>query len=179
MSKKTGIPRARYSLENYMGVPLKKGQRLLLEMMRERGEMPARMVEELEQIHLGKAKNPAFDDADSMFVNKEGEVEEIHCNPNHPMNIKMSYFRKKLGEAFGITYFMYVCAYQNQGEKNLNPEEKKKAEETCKYALEEHRKRLDREERSDRGKLPKKQLIEDMKKDKLSSQELKDSEILT
>lgn len=184
MSKKTGIPKARYSLKNYMGVPLKKGQRLLLEMMRERGEIPARMREELEQIHLGKAKNPAFDDADSLIVNEKGEVEQVYYNPNHPMNIKMCYFRKKLGKAFGITYFMYVCAYQNRGEKNLNPEEKKRAEETCKYALEEHRKRLDGEERLDRGKLPQKQLIEELREDnkgrnhKAFLQKMRDNKIL-
>jgi len=184
MIKKTGIPKARYSLKNYMGVPLKKGQRLLLEMMRERGEMPAKMTEELEQIHLGKAKNPAFDDADSLIVNEDGEVERVYYNPNHPVNIKMRYFRKKLGKAFGITYFVYVCTYQNRGEKNLNPQERKEAEETCRRALNEHRKRLDGEERLDRGKLPQKQLIEELREDnkgrnhKAFLQKMRDNKIL-
>lgn len=179
MSKKTSIPKARYSLKNYMGIPLKKGQRLLLERMRERGEMPARMREELEQIYSGKAENPAFDDAYSAFVNEKGEVEEVHYNPNHPRNIMESYFRKRLGEVFGMIYCWYVFCYHNGGEKNLNPKERKEAEEDCKLTLKIQRKRLDREEKLSRGELTWEQLIEDMKKDKLSSEGLKDSKILT
>ena len=165
MSKKTGIPKARYSLKNYMGAPLKKGQRLLLEMMRERGEIPARMAEELVLIKLGRAENPAFDDADSCFVNEKGEAVQVYYDPNHPVNIEKSYFRKKLGQAFGILYYMYVRIYHNGGERNLNPGERKEAEEDCKNALEDYRKRLDREERVRRGELTDEQLIEELREE--------------
>lgn len=184
MSKKTSIPKARYSLKNYMGVPLKKGQRLLLEMMRERGEIPARMIEEVVLIKLGRAKNPAFDDADSAFVNEKGEIVQVYYNPNHPVNIESSYFRKKLGKAFGVLYWVYVQIYHNGGERNLNPGERKEAEEDCKHALEDYRKRLDREERVRREELTDEQLIEELRKDskgqdhKVFLQKMKDNKIL-